>query len=345
MYWRVERVLGLLEHLDERLEIEILHRRHNGQTTNELRDQPESNQILRHHLGKDLGIRPFIERTYLGAEADGVLANTLADDLFQAGERSTADEQHVGGVDLQELLMRVLPATLRWHRGDRAFEDLEQRLLDPLTGNIAGDRRILRLAGDLVDLVEVDDPGLRSLDVEVGRLDQLEQDILDVLTDVAGLGQGGGIGDSKGNIETTSQRLGKQSLTDTGRSDHEDVGLLQLDILVFGLLPGAHPLVVVVNGYGENPLGLVLPDNVTIEELEDLVGLGQLGEAHLFGVGKLLLDDLIAQLDAFVTDVDTWTGDEFAHLLLRLAAEAAFEEFAAFVLRQVVLSSLPVDCL
>jgi hypothetical protein len=38
----------------------------------------------------------------------------------------------------------------------------------------AGDRVVVRLAGDLVDLVDVDDPGLGLLHVEVGRLDQLE---------------------------------------------------------------------------------------------------------------------------------------------------------------------------
>ena len=47
------------------------------------------------------------------------------------------------------------------------------------------DRRVVGLAGDLVDLVDVDDPRLRLLDVEVGGLDQLEEDVLDVLADVA----------------------------------------------------------------------------------------------------------------------------------------------------------------
>jgi hypothetical protein len=44
---------------------------------------------------------------------------------------------------------------------------------------------VLALAGDLVDLVDVDDAGLGLLDVVVSGLDQLEQDVLDVLADVA----------------------------------------------------------------------------------------------------------------------------------------------------------------
>ena len=87
------------------------------------------------------------------------------------------------------------------HRGGRAFEDLQQRLLHTLAGHVASDRRVLGFAGDLVDLVEVDDPGLGPLDVEVGGLDQLEQDVLDVLTDVAGLGECGGVGDGERDVE------------------------------------------------------------------------------------------------------------------------------------------------
>ena len=48
---------------------------------------------------------------------------------------------------------------------------------------------------DLVDLVDVDDAGLRLADVVVGGLNQLEQDVLDVLTDIARLGERGGVGD------------------------------------------------------------------------------------------------------------------------------------------------------
>ena len=77
----------------------------------------------------------------------------------------------------------------------RALEDLQQRLLDALAGDVARDRRVVGLARDLVDLVDVDDPGLGLLDVVVGGLDQLQQDVLDVLADVAGLGQRRGVGD------------------------------------------------------------------------------------------------------------------------------------------------------
>ena len=125
----------------------------------------------------------------------------------------------------------MLPATLGWDRSDRSLENLEQGLLNAFPGDIPGDRWVLGLAGDLVDLVDVDDPLLGPLDVEVGRLDQLEEDVLDVLADVAGFGQSGGIGDGKGNVELAGQGLGEEGLAAPGGTDQEDVRLLQLDVV------------------------------------------------------------------------------------------------------------------
>src|SRR4029079_8094286 len=89
------------------------------------------------------------------------------DDLFQPGKRAAADEKYIFGVDLQEFLLRMLAPALRRDRGDRAFDQLEQGLLHAFAGYVARDRRVLALARDLVDLVDVDDAGLRLLDVVV----------------------------------------------------------------------------------------------------------------------------------------------------------------------------------
>jgi hypothetical protein len=54
---------------------------------------------------------------------------------------------------------------------------------------------------------------------------------------------------------------------------------------------------------------------------EDLLGLGQVLQRELGTLGQFLLDDLVAQLDALVADVDAGPGDQLFHLLLGLAAE------------------------
>ena len=76
-----------------------------------------------------------------------LLADPLGDDLLQPLERATADEEDVARVDLDVFLMRVLAAALRRHIGDRALDDLEQRLLHALAGDIAGDAMGCRTCG------------------------------------------------------------------------------------------------------------------------------------------------------------------------------------------------------
>ena len=134
-----------------------------------------------------------------------------ADGAFEADKSSAANEQDVGGIDRGEFLVRMLASTLRRHVGDRAFEDLQQRLLHAFTGNVAGDGGVLVLAANLVDLVDVDDAGLGATDVAVRGLQQLEDDVLDVLADVAGFGESRGIDDGERNIEHLGQGLGQQA--------------------------------------------------------------------------------------------------------------------------------------
>ena len=73
------------------------------------------------------------------------MADAASDDLVQAGERAPADEEHVRRVDREEFLVRVLAAALGRHGRDGAFEDLQQRLLHALAGDVACDRRVVRL--------------------------------------------------------------------------------------------------------------------------------------------------------------------------------------------------------
>ncbi len=203
----------------------------------------------------------------------------------------------------------------------------------PSPGDVARDRRVLGLAGDLVDLVDVDDAGLGALRVEVGGLDELEEDVLDVFADVAGLGERGGVGDGERHVQALGEGLGEVGLAAAGRADQQDVALRDLDLV--GTLLGAldravraDALVVVVDGDREGALGGLLADDVLLEEREDLARLGQIevGDDAGRGLGHALFDDLVAQLDAFVADVDAGTGDQLLDLLLALSAEGALEQ-------------------
>ena len=217
--------------------------------------------------------------------------------------------------------MRVLAPALRWYRRDGALEDLQERLLDALAGDVARDRRVVRLPRDLVHLVDVDDPGLGLLDVEVRGLDELEQDVLDVLADVARLGERRGVRDRERDVEDPRERLGEERLAASGRPEEEDVRLLELDLAV--LEPHPHALVVVVDRDRERALRLFLRDDVVVEDGVDVERLREVVEVELRRSGQLLVDDLVTEIDALVADVDAGTSDQLLDLSLTFPAEAA----------------------
>src|SRR4029079_14601117 len=179
-------VAGLREDLDQRRPVELVERADDGEAADELGDEAVLDQVFRLHLLERRADVAALRRLDLGLEAERLLAGPALDLLLEADERAAADEQDVGRVDLEELLVRVLAPALRRNVGDRAFEDLQERLLGPLTRHVARDRGVLVLAADLVDFVDVDDALLALLDVAARRLPQFDDDVFDVFTALTG---------------------------------------------------------------------------------------------------------------------------------------------------------------
>ena len=156
----------------------------------------------------------------------------------------------------------------------------------------------------------------------------MQEDVLDVLADVAGLSEGGRIGNGEGHIEQARKRLCQERLAHACGTDEENVRLLELDVLIRG---GVDALVVVVDGDREHLLRRLLADHVAIEMLVDVFGgervaVGGRGRlcGGLRGAPRFLIDDLAAEVDAFIADVDgAGAGDKAAHLVLVLATERA----------------------
>ena len=73
---------------------------------------------------------------------------------------------------------------------------------------------------------------------------------------------------AKGTSSSRASVCAKQRLAAAGRPDQEDVRLVDLDLR----LPAAvhQPLVMVVDGDGQDLLGAVLADDVLIEVIDDL---------------------------------------------------------------------------
>ena len=67
------------------------------------------------------------------AKAQSRLVGAAQDILIQTVEGTAADEQDVGGVDLDELLLRMLAAALRENIAHSTLQDLQQGLLHAFT--------------------------------------------------------------------------------------------------------------------------------------------------------------------------------------------------------------------
>jgi hypothetical protein len=172
---------------------------------------------------------------------------------------------------------------------------------------------------------------LRLLDVEVSGLDQLEKDVFDVLAHIARFGERCCISNGKRDIQHSSESLREMSLSASGGTEEKNVALGQLYVLTSRsacfLLILESP-VVVVHRDSKDLLGLFLTDHVIIQERANFPRLGQLLQLEIGSFTDLLFDDLIAQVDAFVADVDARTSDQLLHLLLRFTAERTLQDLS-----------------
>ena len=121
--------------------------------------------------------------------------------MFQSNEGTAADEQDVGGVHLDKLLMRMFASRLVGNVCNRAFNEFEECLLNAFTRDVSGNGGAVTFSADLVDFVDVDNSALSSFDVVVGGLKQLQDNVLDVFTDITRFGQRRGIREGEGDIE------------------------------------------------------------------------------------------------------------------------------------------------
>src|SRR5579859_658463 len=304
-------VLGPDKNFDQRLFIQVIQDADDRQAPHKLGYQAKFDQIERLALGEQLGIalgfRDEFDRVLIllgaGTKAHGLLAHTAAYDLFQSYEGASADKEDVGGVNRGEFLVRMLAATLRRNVGDGAFQNLQQRLLHALAGDVARDGGVLVLAADLVYFINVDNAGLGAAYVAVSRLQQLEDDVLYILAYVAGLGQGGGVNDGKGNIEHARQGLRQKRLAGSRGPNQQNVALGQLYFAV-ALAVHVNALIVVVDRHRQLFLGLLLADDVFVEEYLDFLRLGQVvGRGCRLRLGTVVFQDGVANGHALIADI------------------------------------------
>ncbi|MNV39373.1 hypothetical protein D3C71_1309500 [compost metagenome] len=217
----------------------------------------------------------------------------------------------------------MLASALRRNRCNRSFQNFQQRLLNTFARNVARDGRVLGLAGHFIDFIDIDDAALGFFHIVISSLNKLQENVLYVFADVTGLGKGGRIRNCERNIDDLRHRLGQQRLAGTGRSEQQNVALRQLDVLDFALAVDA--LVMVVYGYGQGFLRLLLADYILVENIADLFWLRNILQVQFFLMTEFLFHDFRAQLDTFIAYINARPRNELANLLLGFPAERAFQ--------------------
>ena len=310
-------VLRLGQDAQQGVLVERLERADDGQAADDLGDDAVLHEVFRADLVDELveGRLLALARD-LGAEADrrvGFL-EALGDDIVDADEGAADDEEDVLRVDLDCRGLRVLALAARRELDDVALEHLEESLLDALVARVGRDGVVgTGLAGDLVELIEVDDAVLGLLDVLVGRVVEIADGDFDIGADEAGLREARGIRDGERHVEELREVGEQRGLAAAGWAEHDDVRLLDLRAVVVRVAV-LHALVVVVDGDGEDLLRAVLVDDVLIEVLlddvrlvllEDLVELGGEVRRLLFSSVLFVELDVVGELlDAVLADAE-----------------------------------------
>ncbi|STT01781.1 Uncharacterised protein [Klebsiella pneumoniae] len=93
--------------------------------------QTKLDQIFRLDLSQQFPFARFVGlRFYRRAKTNaGAGFHTVGNHFVQASERAAADKQDLGGINLQELLLRMFTPALRRNGGNGPFDKLQQRLL------------------------------------------------------------------------------------------------------------------------------------------------------------------------------------------------------------------------
>src|SRR6266581_8506713 len=258
-------------------------------------------------------------------ETQGTPAGALLDNLLQPDKRSATDEQDVRRVHRREFLVRVLASALRRHIGHGAFQNLQQRLLHAFAGNVARNRGVLILLRNFVYLVNINDALLRLLHVAVGGLQQLQNNVLDVLANVARFGQRRRVHDGKRHFQHPRKGLRQQRLARARRPDQQNIRLAQFHFA--RLLVQENPFVVVVHGHRELFLRAVLTDHVAIEKPLDFRRPRKLARRRRNLFPLFVFQDGLANAHALVADIRAGIvrrrTDQLFDLLLRLVAKGA----------------------
>ena len=93
---------------------------------------------------------------------------------------------------------------------------------------------------------------------------------------------------------------------------------------------GAHSLVVVIDRYGQGAFRVFLANHVFLQEIEDFMRSRQDVQPARGAAVEFFGNNVVAQLDALITDIHAGTGDELTNLTLGLSTERTLQQVDRF---------------
>ena len=224
---------------------------------------------------------------------------------------------------------------LRRNACNRSFQDFQECLLHTFAGYVPGNGHILGFFRNFINFIYINNSILRSLNIPVCCLDDLQQDILYILTHISCFCQRSGICNGKRHIQKSCQCLGKQRLTGACWPQHQDIALLQLHIQISGC---SHSFIMVVNRYRKCFFRFILSNHIIIQDCMDFLRFQKvdlISESVILIIGsiQLFFYDLRTDSHTFVTDKCTVrTCDQFAHLILGFLAKGTSDFSFSYLL-------------
>ena len=198
--------------------------------------------------------------------------------FFETVKRTAANEQNVGGVNVDCLLLWVFAPALGRDAGNSSLQNFQKCLLNAFAAYVTGNRLIFRLAGNLIDFIDIDNAPLRFENVVIRCLNKPQQDILHVFSHIAGLSQSSGVRNGKRHIQQLSQRLSKIGFPYACRPQKQHVAFGNFHCVIGKI----NALIMVVDSYRKCHLGSILTHHIFIQLLLDLLRLRKENAHFLF---------------------------------------------------------------
>ena len=170
-----ESILRLQEYTHESFLVQLVQCGRYRQSAHELGYQAVVDQVFRLNVSENVRHRVGLGAADLSVESHGLHVHPLMDDFVQTHKRSAAYKENIRRIDLEEFLLRMFTSALGGNIGHCAFNNFQKGLLDPLTGNVSGNARIFRFAGDLVDFIYIDYAATSAGDVIIRVLQEASE--------------------------------------------------------------------------------------------------------------------------------------------------------------------------